>query len=82
MDRIAVERGIMASYQQLIAAGDGAPWNVVVIVGYPGAGGYREIAPQFEEIRAAHKPILVEGKGLAELGRIVETRRLAPFTPA
>jgi methylmalonyl-CoA mutase cobalamin-binding subunit len=76
MDRIAVDLGLMSSYRMLVAQAPDEPWDVLVIVGYPSAGGYADIAPAFEKIRKAHKTVLIDGRGLRDLGAIVASRRL------
>jgi hypothetical protein len=75
MDRIAVAQGLFNSYALYRAEGDG-DWNLAVIVGYPDATGSAAILDHFNAIRAAHKTVLIDGKGLAELGRITGNRRV------
>jgi hypothetical protein len=75
MDRIAVAQGLFNSYALYRAEGDG-DWNLAVIVGYPDAAGSAAILDRFNAIRAAHMTVLIDGKGLAELGRITGNRRV------
>jgi hypothetical protein len=76
MDAIAVSQGLMVSYQLLDTGNDDGPWNVVVAVTYPNSLGYSSIAPQFEKIRRAHQTVLIDGKGMRDLGKVIETRPL------
>jgi quercetin dioxygenase-like cupin family protein len=82
MDRIAQSRGLMTAYSVVETGSDEGPWNVVVSVTYPNERGYDGIASDFEEIRRAHVTVLIDGKGLRELGSIVETRRTYERAPA
>lgn len=77
-DARAVKRGLFTSYALLEATDPGADWDVVVAVGYPGLLGYDEpgTAAAFDEIRRALPVVLIDGKGLQQLGRIVASRRL------
>jgi hypothetical protein len=76
MDRIAREQGLMDAYSLLVAPAGAADWDVLVAVTYPDARGYAGIAEAFERIRKAHATVLVGGKDLRQLGRIVDSRRL------
>jgi hypothetical protein len=83
MDRIAVAQGLFNSYALYRAEsdlGDEGDWNLAVVVGYPDAAGSAAILDRFNAIRAAHKTVLIDGKGLAGLGRIagnLKVRRIA-----
>jgi hypothetical protein len=81
MDAIAVSQGLMVSYQLLDTGSDDGPWNVVVAVTYPNSLGYSGIAPQFEKIRRAHQTVLIDGKGMRDLGKVIETRPLFEDVP-
>lgn len=81
MDRIAVERGLMTSYELFDIGSDEGPWHLVVVVKYPDARGYDGIRDAFEEIRRAHQVVAVDGKVLRDLGRVVGTRRVFPVPP-
>jgi hypothetical protein len=76
MDRVATERGLMTSYRLLDSGTDEGPWHLIVIVTYPDERGYDGIRTEFEKIRQAHTVVPVDGKGLRDLGRVVETKRL------
>jgi hypothetical protein len=76
MDAEAVRQGLMTSYSLL--RGEDPQWNLVCAVGYPDPAGYAGIDAQFEAIRKAHRTVLVDGKGLKELGRITGNRKLLP----
>ena len=75
MDRIAVAQGLFNSYA-LYRAEDDGDWNLAVVVGYPDAAGSAAILDRFNAIRAAHRTVLIDGKGLKELGRITGTRKV------
>ena len=83
MDRIGIEQGLFTSYA-LLERGDSseANWDVIVAVGYPTADGHDApgVADAFRAIRAAHQEIKINGRGLAELGEIVEHHPLALVT--
>ena len=81
MDAIAVSQGLMVSYQLLDTGSDDGPWNVVVAVTYPNSLGYGGIVPQFEKIRRAHQTVLIDGKGMRDLGKVIETRPLFEDLP-
>jgi hypothetical protein len=76
MDEVAVEQGLMSSYRLLDSGSDEGEWNLIVAVSYPDQGGYESIAERFEAIRKAHKMVLIDGKNLSQLGRIVESKKL------
>jgi hypothetical protein len=76
MDSIAVKQGLMRGYRMLDSGDDAEPWNIVVMVTYPDAGGYEAIKTKFEEIRKAHTKVLIDGMDFRELGRVVESRKL------
>ncbi len=85
MDQVAKDQGLLVAFTLLDSGTDDGEWNVVVSVTYKNEQGYDGIAEAFERIRRAHSTVLVEGKGLRELGRIVESKRLferaMPVTP-
>jgi hypothetical protein len=66
----------MISYELLDSGNDDDTWNIVVAVSYKNSLGYEGIASDFEKIRKAHSVILIDGKGLADLGKIVQSRKL------
>jgi hypothetical protein len=80
MDKEAVKLGLMARYELFENDDPAKPWDVVVVVTYRDARGYAGIAPAFEKIRAAHQRVLINGKALNALGKIVESQTL--YRPA
>lgn len=80
MDKIAVKKGLMVSYSMFEVSGNAGDWNVVVAVGYSTEKGYEAIAAEFEKIRQQHKKVLIEGKDLRELGKIVGSQKFFPRT--
>lgn len=75
MDAIATRQGLMRDYRLLENAGEGESWDVLVIVSYHDERGYAGIASAFEAIRARHQTVLVDGKDLSTLGKIVRSER-------
>ncbi len=76
MDKAAREQGLMHAYTLMDTGSDEGAWNLLVSVTYTNELGYPGIAEAFERIRSAHRTVLVDGKGLRELGAIVDSRRL------
>ncbi len=79
MDTIAQSRGLMTFFSLHIDPTPNEDWNLVVQVGYPDVRGFDAIRPQWAEIVAAHQTVLVEGKRLPDLARVLGTRRLLPM---
>ena len=79
MDAVAVSQGLFTSYRLLENPAADESWDLVVEVGYPTAEGYDDPATRagFDAIRAAHTTVLIDGKSLRELGRIVGSERLS-----
>lgn len=78
MDAAAKAQGLMTEYSlERLDAAD-AEWNVLVRVGYPDPQGYAAIAERFEVIRRAHVTTPINGKTLAQLGRIVRSVTVRP----
>jgi hypothetical protein len=75
MDRIAKEQGLMDDYIVLEAEDDEGAWNVLVAVTYRDDRGYAGIREAFENIRAAHTEVAIDGKRLRDLGAIVESKK-------
>jgi hypothetical protein len=75
MDRIARAQGLLEGFTVVDTGTDDGPWNVLVAVTYRDARGYEGIVEPFERIRRAHQTVPVAGKGLRELGAIVESRK-------
>jgi hypothetical protein len=80
LDRIAKEQGLFTHYRLSENLNAAADWDFEVAVGYPNAEGYQnsDVQARFAEIRKAHTTILIDGKGLKELGRIVRSDRIRP----
>jgi hypothetical protein len=82
MDRIAMTQPnpIFTRYRLYENGHNEGDWDLVVVVGYPNATGFDDPETQrrFNEIRRAHKTVLIEGKGLRDLGSIVRTERARP----
>jgi hypothetical protein len=82
MDEIAKQRGLILDYQLLTTVDsketetNKPEWDIVVRVRYPNIGGYESIADDFEQIRRAHQTVLIDGKNLRDLARIVRSDRL------
>ncbi len=80
MDRAAVKQGLFTSYLLSENLDPDADWDFEVAVGYPNVDGYQNVDVQtrFAAIRRNHQTILIDGQGLAELGRIVHSDRIRP----
>lgn len=76
MDQIAKQQGLMSAFTVMETGTDEGPWNVLVSVTYMNDKGYEGIAEAFERIRRAHTTVRVDGKGLRDLGTIVDSKRL------
>lgn len=81
MDRIAVAQGLMRDYRVLETGRDDGPWNVLVEVTYTDERGYAGIVDAFERIRAAHRTVTIDGKGLRDLGAIVTSTQTFTTLP-
>ncbi len=83
MDRIGIEQGLFTSYD-LLERGEisEADWDVIVAVGYPTAQGHDApgVADAFRAIRAGHQEIKINGRGMADLGDIVQHHPLSLVT--
>ena len=74
MDSVAKSKGLLSSYELLEnTETDSTQWDLIVAVGYPTAQGYAAMATQFEEIRKAHKKVLIGGKDFKTLGKVLYT---------
>ncbi len=82
MDKIAVREKLMASYTLLETETDEGAWDVVVAVTYLDKRGYDAVVEPFNRIRKAHQSVLIDGKGLMGLGKIVESKRLFEDIPS
>lgn len=80
MDALAVAQGLFTNYRLLENLSADGDWDFAVEVGYPTSAGYddRHTREAFEAIRARHSIILINGKPLSQLGRIVRSERVRP----
>lgn len=78
MDAVAQARGLMTFFSLHIDAEPRDDWNLVVQVGYPDPRGFDSIRAEWAGIVAAHDTVLIDGKRLPDLARILGTRRLRP----
>jgi hypothetical protein len=76
MDAVAAKRGLMLDYKLFDTGTDEGEWNLMVMVTYPDARGFDGIRDEWAKIVAAHRRVLVNGKGQSELGRVVRSQRL------
>jgi hypothetical protein len=73
MDKQATEQGLFKRYH-LLENGDATKdWDFVVVVQYRDEKGYEGVKAEFENIRQNHQRVLVNGKGMEELGKIVKS---------
>jgi ABC-type transport system substrate-binding protein len=78
MDALAQNQGLMAEFElQAAPATSKLDWDLMVRVRYPHPNGYAAIASEFEAIRNAHQPVLIDGKSLPQLGRIVRSEQFS-----
>ena len=77
MDSMAQTQGLLKSYRLLKNGNkENTAWDVVVVVEYADERGYEGIKDAFEKIRQAHQRVLIDGKGMPELGRVVKSENL------
>jgi oligopeptide transport system substrate-binding protein len=78
MDLVAQKQGLIADFElvQRTPSETASDWDLMVRVRYPHPSGYAAIASEFEAIRNTHENVLIEGKSLRELGRIVRSEQL------
>jgi hypothetical protein len=72
MDSIANRQGLIDSYKLLESVGNDE-YDFSVVVVYHSPLGYDAIKESFEKIRMSVPVILVDGKGLKALGKIVKS---------
>ncbi len=79
MDEVAVRKGLFTSYRLLENSDTDGDWDWVVEVGYPNPDGYSnpEVQARFQAIREQHETVLIDGKSLRDLGRVIGTERLS-----
>jgi hypothetical protein len=88
-DEIAVEQGLMVSYEWLDSGDDigkdSGAWNAMVIVTYPNESGFAGVKPQWDKLLAEYRTknprVLIDGLGFPELGKIVESRKFYERAP-
>lgn len=73
MDKQATEQGLFKQYHLLENDDSTKRWDFVIVVQYRDEKGYEGVKVEFEKIRQNHQRVLVNGKGMAELGKIVNT---------
>lgn len=49
-------------------------WDILIAVTYRAEKGYDEIQTEFEEIRALHKRVLIDGLDFSDLGKIISRK--------
>lgn len=76
MDSIAVNRKLISRYELLENLNADAEWDFIVAVEYFTRDTYADIEKAFEQIRAEHHPVTVNGLSLKDLGRIVRSETL------
>lgn len=76
MDKIAKQKGLIASFTVLDSGTDEGPWNLLVSTTYLNDKGYDGVAEAFEKIRLAHKTLRIEGKTFEDLGAVVDSKKL------
>ena len=74
MDSTAKAQGLLHDYRLLQKVpADTAGWDFMVVVIYPDTSGFRGIQTAWQRIRQQHSKVLVDGKDLPQLGRIVRS---------
>ena len=81
MDRIGIDAGLFTHATLYEVVGD-PDCDFVVEVGYIDPDGYDAVADRFAALRSAHATVLVDGRGLSELGRVIGDRSYRPFSRA
>lgn len=76
MDKLATEQGLFNQYHLLENSDASKDWDFVVVVQYRDEKGYEGVKLKFEKIRQAHQRVLINGKGMGELGKIVKSEEL------
>ncbi len=75
MDSIAVNQGLFNDYKLLENTNteSSADWDFIVAVEYFTAGTYGDIEKEWQTIRKNHKTVLIDGKGMRDLGGFVKS---------
>ncbi|MBL7841829.1 MAG: hypothetical protein JNJ75_16910 [Cyclobacteriaceae bacterium] len=76
MDSIAVNRKLISRYELMENLNADAEWDFIVAVEYFTRDTYTDIEKAFEQIRAEHHSVTVNGLTLKDLGRIVRSETL------
>ncbi|MGB4773190.1 MAG: hypothetical protein WBP58_17130 [Chitinophagaceae bacterium] len=81
MDSIAVRQKILGRYELYENKETNNPeWDYIVAVEYLSTGGYDDIAPKFEAIRAKHVTVKINGMDFRDLGKVIKSETLTkPF---
>jgi hypothetical protein len=84
-DEIAVEQGLMVSYEWLDSGDDASPWNAMVVVTYPNAEGFAGAQKKWTTLLADYQGknprVLIDGMDFRQLGSIVESKKLYERAP-
>ena len=81
MDSIAVKQKLIGRYELYENKETGkAEWDYIVAVEYLTQGGYDDIAPKFEAIRAKHVTVKINGMDFRDLGKVVKSETLSKHT--
>lgn len=83
MDRQGIDQGLFshATLLEVVGAEESVAADrvdYIVEVGYLTQGGYGDVSARFNEIRARHPTVPVDGFLFADLGRVVGDRQLRP----
>lgn len=81
MDAEAVRQGLFVNYEWLDTGSDDGTWNALVMVTYNDERGFAGIEQRWAAIKAAHKEVRINGAGMKELGRVVESKILFERQP-
>jgi hypothetical protein len=76
MDKIATAQGLFKQFHLLENNDASKDWDFTVVVQYQNEKGYEGVKVEFEKIRQAHKRVLINGKGMGELGKIVKSEEM------
>lgn len=81
MDSIAVTQKLIGRYELYENKETAkAEWDYIVAVEYLTPGGYDDIAPKFEAIRAKHVTVKINGLDFRDLGKVVKSETLSKHT--
>ena len=77
MDQRAVQAGAMKGAHLLTRGTTPGDWDVAIVDEYSDRCQLERVSEAFREISASHVPVLVNGKRLQELGRVVRSQRFS-----